>query len=208
MITNPNSRLHVSLDKDTNPTLSDKWLVPEEFQELEAALRQWIEQQHSLRRDNISCQDWPDYTTREQTIHSLPFDSEGTPEGAILFAPEGELTSASEGYLTLTPEGALLSVPEGYSSCPPSCRLDSVPEGDKNVDNNNGNASGLPHRNHRAPTQYNYQYNVPASQWMSDQHASVSEFVLDSTLYGTFSMDSWGEILLQLAVDRKSVGQL
>ena len=29
MITNPNARLHVSLDKDTNPALAYEWLAPE-----------------------------------------------------------------------------------------------------------------------------------------------------------------------------------
>ena len=46
MITNPNARLHISLDEDTNPTLDEKWLAPEEAQEIEAARRQCIEQKH------------------------------------------------------------------------------------------------------------------------------------------------------------------
>ena len=40
MITNPNACLRVSLYEDSKPTLSDKWLSPEEVQELEAARHQ------------------------------------------------------------------------------------------------------------------------------------------------------------------------
>ena len=87
MITNPNARLLVSLDKDTNPTLSDKYLAPEEVQEQEAARRQWIDQQHSLRWHNTSYQGRPNSTTREQPSQSLPSASEGAPEGAIPLDP-------------------------------------------------------------------------------------------------------------------------
>ena len=62
------------------------------------------------------------------------------------------------------------------------------------MDNDNVTASGQPRRNLRSLTQYNPQSNVPSSQWVSYQHASVAEFFLDSALDGTFSMDSWGEI--------------
>ena len=62
------------------------------------------------------------------------------------------------------------------------------------MDNDNVNASGQPHRNLRAPLQYNPQYNVPASQWVSNKHASVANFFLESAMNGTFSMDSWGKI--------------
>ena len=65
MITNYNARLHISLEKDTNPRLVDEWLTPGEVQEIEVARFQWIEQQHSLRHNNTSCQDWPESTTRE-----------------------------------------------------------------------------------------------------------------------------------------------
>ena len=82
----------------------------------------------------------------------------------------------SEGSLPLAPDGA----------------LPSYPEGDKTVDNDNGTALDQHRRNRRDPTQYNPQCNVPASQWVPDQHASVSRFVIDSSLYVTFSMDSWG----------------
>ena len=102
--------------------------------------------------------------------------------------PEGSLPSA--------PEVALISSPEGYYSLSPSRRLDSVPEGYNNVDNDNGTALGRPRRNRRSPAQYNTQYNVPTSKGVSDQQDSVAEFVLDSTLYGTFSMGSQGEIRL------------
>ena len=67
------------------------------------------------------------------------------------------------------------------------------------MDNDNGTVPGRPRRNRRALTQYNPQYNVPVSQWVFNQHASVAEFVLDSALDGTFSMDSWGEIKGMLA---------
>ena len=73
------------------------------------------------------------------------------------------------------------------------------------MDNDNGTASGRPCRNRRAPTQYNPQYNVPASQWVSNKQAAVAKYVLDSALGGIFSMDSWGEIRVVLAyqvVDR------
>ena len=82
--------------------------------------------------------------------------------------------------------------PEGDSSRSPSCRLGSVLEGDNNVDNDNETASGQPCRNRRDLTKYNPQSNVPASQWVSDQQATVSKFVLDSAMDGRFSMDSWG----------------
>ena len=62
------------------------------------------------------------------------------------------------------------------------------------MDNDNGTESGQPRHNRRALTQYNPQSNVPDSQWVSNQHALVAKFVLDSDLDGTFSMDSWGEI--------------
>ena len=74
-----------------------------------------------------------------------------------------------------------------------SCCLDSVPEVDNNVDNYNRTASDRPRRNLRAPTKYNPQYNVPTSQWVSGQHASVAKLVLDSALGSIFSMDSWVE---------------
>ena len=125
-----------------------------------------------------------------------------------MFAPEGQLPLASYGALTLAPEGDLLSSPEGISSLPPSRNIDSVPEGDNNVDNDNGTASGQPRRNCRAPTKYNYKTNSPVSQWVKYQHASVAKFVLDSSIYGTFSMDSWGEIqgiLAYQAVDNSTL---
>ena len=147
-------------------TFADECLSPEKFQEQEAASFQWIEQKHSLYRYNTSCWDLPDSTTREQPSQSLPSASEGAPEGEIPFAPEVELLSASEGALPLDPEESLTSAPEVASFCCPSCCLDSVLEGD-NVDNDNGTASGLTQRNLRSLTQYNTQYNVPSSQWVS-----------------------------------------
>ena len=78
-ITNTNSHLHVSLDEDNNPTLADELLAPEEVQEQEASCFQWIEQHHSLRLDNTSCQDWPEFTTREKPSQSLPSGPEGAP---------------------------------------------------------------------------------------------------------------------------------
>ena len=146
-----------------------------------------IEQQHSLRRYNISCQYWPDSNTRDQTSQSLPSASGGTPEGypegAILFYPERIIPLALEGGMPLATEVA--------SSCQPSQCLDSVPDGDNNVDNNNGTASGRPRRNRRVLTQYNPQYNIHASQWVSNQQALVVKFFLDYALDGTFIMDSW-----------------
>ena len=80
--------------------------------------------------------------------------------------------------------------PEGASSHPTSCCLDYVPEGDNNEENYNRTASGLPCRKLRARRQYNPQSSIPSSQWVSNKYASVAEFLLDSTLDGTFSMDS------------------
>ena len=76
------------------------------------------------------------------------------------------------------------------------------------MDNDNGNASSQTCRNRRAPTQYKLQYNIPASQWVSYQHTSVAKFVLDSALYGTFSMDSRGEIQGVLAYQEVDHGTL
>ena len=71
MITNHNACLHVSIVEDTNPTLTDKWLSPEEVQEQEAACNKLIEQQHSLRQDNTSCKYWPETNTRNKQIQSF-----------------------------------------------------------------------------------------------------------------------------------------
>ena len=103
MITNPNARLHVSLDKDTNPTLADEWLSPEEVQEREDVRRQWINKQHSFSWDNTFLQDWPNFTTRDQPSQPPPSSSEGDPDGAIMFSPEGEILSDSEVALPLSP---------------------------------------------------------------------------------------------------------
>ena len=89
--------------------------------------------------------------------------------------------------------------PEGAFSLSPSHNLDSFPEGYNNVDKDKGTPTVQRHRNRRDLTQYNPQFNVPVVQWVSDQHASVARFVLDSALDGTFSMDSWGKIQEVLA---------
>ena len=136
IITNPNFFLHVSLDKDTSPTLAGYWFALEEVQEQEAKCRQCIDKQHMFCQYDTSRQDCLDSNTREQPRNSLPYASEGTPEGEILFAPEV----------------ALLSAPEVSSAFPTSHRLDYVPEGDNNVDNDNGTASGRTYQNRRVQT--------------------------------------------------------
>ena len=67
------------------------------------------------------------------------------------------------------------------------------------MDNDNGTASGQPCGNRRSAIQYNTQYNVTSSQWVSDQQALVANFFLDSALYGIFRMDSCIEIQGMLA---------
>ena len=128
MITNPNSLLHVSLNEDTNLTLSNEWIAPEEVQEREDSYCQWIEHQQSLFRDNKSRQDCPDSTIREKPSQLLPYTSEVAHKGAILFDYEGELLSSSKGALPLDLEGSLPSSPEGDSSHPSYCCLNSVPK--------------------------------------------------------------------------------
>ena len=76
------------------------------------------------------------------------------------------------------------------------------------MDNDYGTASGQPRCNRKSPTQYNHQSNVPSSQWVSDQHASVAKSVLEYALDGTFSMDLRGEIQGMLAYQALDHGTL